>query len=59
LLLLALMPYAADAGVVVLNNDDRISGLIVKKQDKKLEIDPEYSSTNMTIDWEDVRSELI
>ena len=54
--LLALMPCAADAAVVVLKNGDRITGLVVKMQDKKLEIDPEYSSNNMTIDWEDVQS---
>lgn len=56
LLLLMLMPYAADAHLVVLKNGDRISGLIVKMQDKKLEVDPEYSSTNITIDWDDVQS---
>jgi putative salt-induced outer membrane protein YdiY len=55
-MLLALIPCAADAAVVVLKNGDRITGLIVKMQDKKLEIDPEYSSTNITIDWEDVQS---
>jgi len=54
--LLALIPCAANADVVVLKNGDRITGLIVKMQDKKLEIDPEYSSTNITIDWEDVQS---
>ena len=54
--LLALMPCAVNAAVVVLKNGDRITGLAVKMQDKKLEIDPEYSSTNITIDWEDVRS---
>jgi putative salt-induced outer membrane protein YdiY len=56
LLLLALIPYEADAHLVVLKNGDRISGLVVKMQDKKLEIDPEYSSTNIIIDWDDVRS---
>ena len=54
--LLALMPGVAGAAVVVLKNGDRITGLVVKMQDKKLEIDPEYSSNNMTIDWEDVQS---
>ena len=54
--ILALMPCVANAGVVVLKNGDRISGLIVKMQDKKLEIDPEYSSANITIDWDDVQS---
>lgn len=56
LLLLVLMPCAADAYRVVLKNGDRITGLVVKMQDKKLEIDPEYSSTNITIDWDDVQS---
>ena len=50
------IPFPVQADVVVLRNGDRISGLIVKMQDKKLEIDPEYSSTNITIDWGDVRS---
>ncbi len=50
------IPVSVQAAVVVLKNGDRITGLIVKMQDKKLEIDPEYSSTNITIDWEDVRS---
>ena len=54
--LLVLMPCAAYADVVVLKNGDRISGLVVKMQDKKLEIDPDYSSTNITIDWDDVQS---
>jgi putative salt-induced outer membrane protein YdiY len=56
LLLMALIPCAADAYRVVLKNGDRITGLVVKMQDKKLEIDPEYSSTNITIDWDDVQS---
>jgi len=49
-------PSAVEAGVVVLKNGDIIHGLIVKMQDKKLEIDPEYSSVNMIIDWDDVQS---
>jgi len=53
---LLLTPSAVEAAVVVLKNGDRISGLIVKMQEKKLEIDPDYSSVNMVIDWEDVRS---
>lgn len=53
--LLTLIPCAADAHLVELKNGDRITGLIVKMQDKKLEIDPEYSGTNIIIDWEDVR----
>jgi putative salt-induced outer membrane protein YdiY len=54
--LLALTVCAAEAAVVVLKNGDKITGLIVKMQDKKLEIDPEYSSTNIIIDWDDVQS---
>ena len=54
--LLALIPFSADAHLVVLKNGDRITGLVVKMQDKKLEIDPEYSGTNIIIDWEDVQS---
>ena len=47
---------AADAAVVILTNGDRITGKIIKMQDKKLEIDPDQSSDNLTIDWEDVKS---
>src|SRR5262245_66403204 len=54
--ILALIPLSADAHLVVLKNGDRITGLVVKMQDKKLEIDPEYSGTNIIIDWEDVQS---
>ena len=55
-LTLVLAPCTAVAAVVTLKNGDRITGLIVKMQDKKLEVDPDYSSTNLQIDWEDVRS---
>ena len=53
---LIVIPFSVQAAVVVLKNGDRITGLIVKMQDKKLEIDPEFSSTNVTIDWGDVQS---
>jgi putative salt-induced outer membrane protein YdiY len=55
-IILALIPYAADAAVVVLKNGDRITGMVVKMQDKKLEVDVEYSHTNIMIDWDDVQS---
>lgn len=54
--LLLLLPCAADAAVVELKNGDRISGRIVKMQDRTLEIDIDYSSDNVNIDWEDVKS---
>lgn len=57
LVLLCLFTFgAADAAVVVLTNGDRITGKIIKMQDKKLEIDPDQSSDNLTIDWDDVKS---
>lgn len=55
-LALLLSPSVVDAAVVVLKNGDRITGLVVKMQDRKLEIDVAYSSVNVTIDWEDVHS---
>lgn len=51
-----LSPSVVDAAIVVLKNGDRITGLVVKMQDRKLEIDPDYSSVNIIIDWEDVQS---
>lgn len=51
-----LIPCLADAAVVNLKNGDRITGRVVKMQDKKLEIDVDYSGTNVIIDWEDVQS---
>jgi putative salt-induced outer membrane protein YdiY len=53
---LLLTPSAADAAVIVLKNGDRITGLVVRMQEKRLEIDPDYSSDNVTVDWEDVQS---
>lgn len=55
-LAILLSPSVVDAAVVVLKNGDRITGLVVKMEDRKLEIDPDYSSDNITIDWEDVHS---
>ena len=54
--LLALISSAANAAVVVLKNGDRITGRIVKMEDRKLEIDSDVSSDIVTIKWEQVRS---
>jgi len=51
-----LIPCLAEATEVILKNGDRITGRIVKMQDKKLEVDVPYSGTNVIIDWEDVQS---
>jgi len=48
-------PCAAEADVVVLKNGDRITGYIIKMENKRLEIDPGYADV-MKIKWEDVRS---
>ncbi len=56
LMLIALLPCASDAAIIVMKNGDRITGQVVKMEDKKLEVDPDYSSDNVTIDWEDVQS---
>lgn len=56
LMLMALLPCASDAALIVLKNGDRITGQVVKMEDKNLEVDPDYSSDNVTIDWEDVQS---
>ncbi len=47
---------AANAAVVILTNGDKLTGTIVKMQDKKLEIDLDKTSDNLTIEWEDVKS---
>ena len=52
---LMIIPFPVQAAVVVLKNGDRISGRIVKMQDKRLEIDPPYSDI-IKIKWEDVQS---
>jgi len=53
---LLLLPWSVEAAVIVLKNGDRITGLVVKMQDKELEIDPDYASENIKIDWDDVQS---
>lgn len=55
-LLFSLPPCAANAAVVVLKNGDKVTGRIVKMEDRKLEIDSENSSDIITIKWEKVRS---
>ena len=54
--LLALISSAVNAAVVVLKNGNRITGLIVKMEDRKLKIDSDVSSDIVTIKWEQVRS---
>jgi putative salt-induced outer membrane protein len=54
--LVPLIPCAVNAAVVVLKNGDRITGRIVKMEDRKLEIDSDDSSDIVTIKWEQVRS---
>lgn len=53
--LLMAIPFTVQAAVVVLKNGDRITGRIVKMQDKRLEIDPSFSDI-IKIKWEDVQS---
>lgn len=47
---------SAAAAVVILKNGDRLTGRIVKMQERKLELDPDYSSVNMVINWDEVLS---
>jgi putative salt-induced outer membrane protein YdiY len=54
-MLLIVSPYIAEADVVVLKNGDRVTGRIIKMENKRLEIDPGYADI-MKIKWEDVRS---
>jgi putative salt-induced outer membrane protein YdiY len=53
--LLMSTPFSVHAAVVVLKNGDRITGRIVKMENKRLEIDPPYSDI-VKIKWEDVQS---
>src|SRR5574342_721557 len=54
-MLLIVSPYIAEADVVVLKNGDRVTGRIIKMENKRLEIDPGYADI-MKIKWEDIRS---
>src|SRR5207344_710225 len=49
------IPFAAQAAVVVLKNGDRITGRIVKMENKRLEIDIP-SAGIIKMKWEDVQS---
>ncbi len=52
---LLFIPLSVQAAVVVLKNGDQITGRIVKMENKRLEIDPQYSDI-IKIKWEDVQS---
>jgi putative salt-induced outer membrane protein YdiY len=52
---LAALPLPVQADVVVLKNGDRITGKIVKMQDKRLEIDVSFADI-IKIKWEDIRN---
>lgn len=52
---LTAIPLSVQAAVVVLKNGDRITGRIVKMQDKRLEIDVSFADI-IKIKWEDVQS---
>jgi len=52
---LTAIPLSVQAAVVVLKNGDRITGRIVKMQDKRLEIDVSFADI-IKIKWDDVQS---
>ena len=52
---LTAIPLPVQAAVVVLKNGDRITGRIVKMEDKRLEIDVSFSDI-IKIKWDDVQS---
>ncbi len=52
---LTAIPFPVQAAVVVLKNGDRITGRIVKMEDKRLEIDVPFSDI-IKIKWEDIQS---
>jgi len=52
---LTAIPFSVQAAVVLLKNGDRITGRIVKMEDKRLEIDSPYSDI-IKVKWEDVQS---
>jgi Putative salt-induced outer membrane protein len=53
--ILTTMPFSVQAAVVVLKNGDRITGRIIKMQDKRLEVDVSFADI-IRIKWEDVQS---
>jgi putative salt-induced outer membrane protein YdiY len=55
-ILFCLTCSGADAAVVILKNGDKLTGKIVKMMEKKLEIDLDKASDNLTTKWEDVQS---
>jgi putative salt-induced outer membrane protein YdiY len=55
MLLLLLSPCATEAAVVVLKNGDRITGRVIKMQDKRLEIDTPTAGI-IKIKWEEIVS---
>ena len=52
---LLIVPSPVQADVVILKNGDRITGRIIKMENKRLEVDPDYAGI-LKIKWEDVRS---
>ena len=52
---LTAIPLTVQAAVVLLKNGDRVTGIIIKMQDKRLEIDTD-SAGIIKIKWEDVQS---
>jgi putative salt-induced outer membrane protein YdiY len=52
---LTTIPFSVQAAVVVLKNGDRITGRVIKMQDKRLEIDTP-SAGIIKIKWEEVQS---
>ena len=55
LLILTTIPISVQADVVVLKSGDRITGRIIKMQDKRLEVDVSFADI-IKIKWEDVQS---
>jgi len=53
---LTAIPFPVQAAVVVLKNGDRITGRIVKMEERKLEVDSDMSSDIVTIKWQEVHS---
>ena len=53
--LLTAIPFPVQAAVVVLKNGDRITGRVIKMQDKRLEIDTP-SAGIIKIKWEEIQS---
>lgn len=54
--LLPLVPWVVNADVVVLKNGDRVTGRIIKMEERLLEIDSKIASEIIKIKWEEVQS---